>query len=299
MFGCKYKGVIDSSISSHRGISDVMAAPDFTAALQLIRDSVADETGAPSAPTASALKAPVVLIGDEDGEDAKQVDDNLGMIVVIKRLPTVPVDKLRPFAQKAEKIVNRNLSIISPSATGSISGMISEHPIGKSTGDDAAPMLIHYDHKLSGEASSKPASRIPPHCEEDMKALISAVLASRPDPTTIAEGDQYVWMDGGKPGLAHSFDGVFKAGRTAMQKHKRTLTILYSYESIMQKRERENDYTDMNLLETAHMISKYPLKLPVIERAGTLTGNNATNGVGPLPICCTHLAMVVSATRAS
>ena len=53
----------------------------------------------------------------------------------------------------------------------------------------------------------------------------------------------------------------------------------------MQKREREKDNTDMNLLETAHMISKYPLKLPVIERAGTLTGNNATNGVGPLPIC--------------
>lgn len=146
-----------------------------------------------------------------------------------------------------------------------------------------APVLIHYDQKLSREANSKPASRLPPHNDEDMKNMFTAVLHSRPDPTTIAEGDQYVWMDAGKPGLAHCFESVFKAGRTPMQKHKRTITILYSYASIMARRDRAKESKDVNLIETAHMISKNELKLPVKERVG-LTGLNSTNGVGPLPI---------------
>ena len=116
-----------------------------------------------------------------------------------------------------------------------------------------------------------------------MRNMFSAVLNSRPDPTTIAEGDQYVWMDAGKPGLAHYFESVFKAGRTPMQKHKRTITILYSYESITARRDRAKESKDVNLVETAHMISKNELKLPVKDRVG-LTGLNSTNGVGPLPI---------------
>ena len=70
---------------------------------------------------------------------------------------------------------------------------------------------------------------------------------------------------------------LFRAGKQSMRKHKRTLTILYEYDS---RRERDRETTEMNVVETITM--KYPLKVPVKDRVG-FTGQNTCNGVGPIP----------------
>ena len=147
----------------------------------------------------------------------------------IAKFPNSPVEKLVGFALKAEKIVNRSLSTLVPPTKGSFAQAIANTAVGSMKGSNTEPMLIHYDHKLSGESSSKPASRPPPHNDDDMNTLLSAVLNSRPDPTTIDDGDQYVWMDGGKPGCATTFHNFFKVGRTVMQKFLRTAVLLHKH----------------------------------------------------------------------
>ena len=101
-------------------------------------------------------------------------------------------------------------------------------------------------------------------------------MNSRNDPTTISEGDRYIFADGVN-GLESTFLKLFRAGKQSMRKHKRTLTILYEYDS---RRERDRETTEMNVVETITM--KYPLKVPVKDRVG-FNGQNVCNGVGNIP----------------
>ena len=166
---------------------------------------------------------------------------------------------------------------------GGLHSLIENSAVGQMTGSMAAPIGILYDHKVSGESSSKPSLRLPPLNDDHMKAMVSAVMSSRPDPTTIAAGDQYVFPDGGKAGLEGNFMSLFKTGRQVMQKHKRTITILYKFESVAAKREREKDTTEMNVVEQVFMVSHEPMKLPIKDRVG-FSGQNTSNGVGPVPM---------------
>ena len=102
-------------------------------------------------------------------------------------------------------------------------------------------------------------------------------MNSRNDPTTISEGDRYIFADGVN-GLESTFLKLFRAGKQSMRKHKRTLTILYEYDS---RRERDRETTEMNVVEKITM--KYPLKVPVKDRVVGFTGQNTCNGVGPIP----------------
>ena len=67
-----------------------------------------------------------------------------------------------------------------------------------------------------------------------------------------------------------------------MQKHKRGLTILYSFDGVVSRRERDRETTEMNVVENPTMISKFPLKVPIKDRVG-FGGQNTSNGVGPVP----------------
>ena len=102
-------------------------------------------------------------------------------------------------------------------------------------------------------------------------------MNSRNDPTTISEGDRYIFADGVN-GFESTFLKLVRAGKQSMRKHKRTLTILYEYDS---RRERDCETTEMNVVETITM--KYPLKVPVKDRVVGFTGQNTCNGVGPIP----------------
>ena len=139
--------------------------------------------------------------------------------------PTAKVDDLAQYVEKAEKIVKRSIQFIEPPTNGSLNQVIEQTTVGKMVGDISSPIGIVYDIKLSGEPSSKPAVRVPPLNEEHLKAMISNVMQSRSDPTTIAEGDQYIFKDGSKHGLESTFLNLFRAGTLTMQKHKRTVTI--------------------------------------------------------------------------
>ena len=118
--------------------------------------------------------------------------------------------------------------------------------------------------------------------EEHLKAMIGNVMQSRSDPTTIAEGDQYIFKDGSKHGLESTFVNIFRAGKLTMQKHKRTVTIRYEYDSFVSRRERDRESSEMNLVEIITMISKGPLKIPIKDRVG-FNGQNTCNGVGMIP----------------
>ena len=177
-----------------------------------------------------------------------------------------------------------------PSKGTPLSQQIEASPVGSMRGTNVSPIGILYDHKLSGESSSKPSVRAPPLNEEHMKNSVGSVMASRSDPTTLAEGDQYIFSDGGKPGLEHTFGSIFKSGRAVMQKHKRTVTILYGFQSVAARRERERDSNEMNVVEQIFMFSKDPIKLSVKDRVG-FHGQNTSNGVGPVPMPCLDTSM--------
>ena len=68
-----------------------------------------------------------------------------------------------------------------------------------------------------------------------------------------------------------------------MQKHTRAVTILSSHETVVSRRKRDRDTTEMNVIERLCMISKLPIKAPLKDRVG-FNGQNTSNGVGPVPM---------------
>ena len=132
--------------------------------------------------------------------------NSAGMAAAMEMLPKAPVEEYTQFAIKADKVVKRMVSIVPPPKDGlPLSTAIESSTVGRLVGTSESPVCIHYDIKLSGEASSKPATRAPPHNEDHLKKVLGAMLSSRPDPTCITPGDQYAFMDAGKPGLEPQF----------------------------------------------------------------------------------------------
>ena len=114
-----------------------------------------------------------------------------------------------------------------------------------------------------GPSQSLPAFLMAPEqhkkqAGDHMKTMVSGVMSSRLDPTTILVGDQYVFRDGVKAGLEGNFMSLIKTGRQVMQKHKRTIKTLYKFESVVAKREREKETTEMNVVKQVILVSHDP-----------------------------------------
>ena len=281
LFTKKFSASIYNGIRAHRGAADILESDELKAAVDIIAEAAKAEQA--EAKAATTTNAEQTLPAKED-EDVQHDVTTPAFAAATAACPTASIEDLAHYVGKADKIVKRSLQIIElPSTKGGLCKIIEQTTVGKLVGTGSSPIGIVYDHKLSGESSSKPAVRVPPLNEEHLKAMISSVMSSRIDPTTISDGDQYIFADGGKPGLEASFLNLFKAGKQSMQKHKRVLTILYSYDSVVSRRERDRDTTEMNVVETLSMISKYPLKVPIKDRVG-FGGQNTSNGVGPVPL---------------
>ena len=147
LFGTKFKKFVEQCIASHRGLNDIIASKELQTDLQIIKDVAASSS--------AAAEAPPVVVTATLSDDENTVDTKTsGMVAAAAKLPGVPEQDLEQFASKAEKIVNRHLSIIVYPTKGSLSKAIQEHPVGKTTGKVVAPVLIHYAQKRSGEAEA-------------------------------------------------------------------------------------------------------------------------------------------------
>ena len=96
--------------------------------------------------------------------------NSASMAAAKEMLPKAPVEEYTQFAIKADKVVKRMVSIVPPPKDGSpLSTAIESSTVGRLVGTSESPVCTHYDVKLSGEASSKPATRAPPLNEDHLK----------------------------------------------------------------------------------------------------------------------------------
>ena len=279
LFSKKYSASIHNGLRANRSAVDILESEELKAALTLIEEIRKKEQTeeATAAKTNTEQQLPV-----KADEDVQYDITTPAFVAATAACPTAKVDDLAQYVEKAQKIVKRSIQFIEPPTNGSLNQIIEQTTVGQIVGDISSPIGIVYDVKLSGEDSSKPAVRVAPLNEEHLKAMISNVMQSREDPTTIAEGDQYIFKDGSKHGHESTFVNIFRAGKLTMQRHKRTLTALYEYDSFVSRRERDRESSEMNLVEIITMISKVPLKLPIKDRVG-FNGQNTCNGVGMIP----------------
>ena len=100
-----------------------------------------------------------------------------------------------------------------------------------------SPIYIHYDHKLAGEAATNPRQRVPPFKEAHMTKCLRSWMQHRggcqpDDPLHIA--DEYVVMDGGKPGLYKELTKIFKS----KQHDVKHVTMMYLRDDVKACREK-------------------------------------------------------------
>jgi hypothetical protein len=153
--------------------------------------------------------------------------------------------------------------------------------------------IFHYDVKLSGESATKPAVRKPP-LRGHFKKCMNSVFAARQD--KLLANDVFVFWDGGKKGNENELMSIFRrsteddAGKRAtinLEKKKITLSVVYTEESIRERRERVRGLGSIKQLEFVHVVTHKSFT-KTDDRAATVkdrlkyTGTIAGNVLGPV-----------------
>ena len=150
--------------------------------------------------------------------------------------------------------------------------------------------------RTSGESATRPALRHPPMQPDFMRKLLKGALLSRVpikgseppelDEDALQDGDQVVFMDGGKHGLEGVFNGYMVGGNgTIMKKTKKCLTLLMSEESLKERRQKVKFSTAMTLpdIECVHSYvnSRNGFKLGISKRQ-YYEGTSMSSYIGPI-----------------
>ena len=112
-----------------------------------------------------------------------------------------------------------------------------------------SPIVIHYDHKLAGEAATNPKQRVPPFKEGHQAKCLKAWMGHRcgVEPAdSLHEADEYVVFDGGKPGLFKELTKLFKDKKAH---DVRPITVMYKRDDIQARREKTRQ-SQVNQIES-------------------------------------------------
>ena len=143
-------------------------------------------------------------------------------------------------------------------------------------------VLIVYDLKCAGEASSHPATRVPPlrgngdHLKQCLRAALDAV-----DDAGVPERDMYLIFDGGRPGLKPQLLSGFVAPDGSMlPKSVRALVLTKDEDSYLARFRSPRGFS-YDLTETAYCVTAGMLEMPLKKRK-IYEGTNRSNSIGPI-----------------
>ena len=140
-----------------------------------------------------------------------------------------------------------------------------------------SPILIHYDHKLAGEAATNPKQRVPPFKDWHQAKCLRAWMFHRGGPEaadSLHPADEYVLYDGGKPGLLRELTKLFKE-KTHDVRH---VTVMYKRDDIHARREKTRQGS-VNQIEAKVHITAAIMDRPV--RVGKHFGSSSDgNAIG-------------------
>ena len=142
-----------------------------------------------------------------------------------------------------------------------------------------SPIVIHYDHKLAGEAATNPKQRVPPFKEGHQAKCLRSWMGNRggSEPAdSLHEADEYVVFDGGKPGLHKELTKLFKE-KTHDIRH---ITVMYKRDDVHTRREKTRQGS-VNQIEAKLHITAAIVDRPV--RVGQHFGSSSDgNAIGPI-----------------
>mgnify|MGYP007045148110 CR=1 FL=1 len=143
-------------------------------------------------------------------------------------------------------------------------------------------VLIVYDLKSAGEASSHPATRAPPlrgngdHLKQCLRAALDAVGDAE-----IPDRDMYLIFDGGRPGLKPQLlSGFVAPDGGALPKSVRPPVLVRDEESHLSRFKNVRGFGH-DLTETAYCVTAGVLEMPVKKRK-IYPGTNRSNSIGPI-----------------
>ena len=145
-------------------------------------------------------------------------------------------------------------------------------------------VLIVYDLKCAGEASSHPSTRVPPlrgngeHLKQCLRAALDAVTVGGAE---ITERDMYLIFDGGSRGLKTQLLSHFVApDGSALMKSVRALVLNKDEDSYLSRFRSVRGFS-YDLTETGYCVTAGTLEMPVKKRK-IYQGTNRSNSLGPI-----------------
>ena len=161
-----------------------------------------------------------------------------------------------------------------------------------------SPVVIHYDHKLAGEAATNPKQRVPPFKEWHQAKCLRSWMAHRGGSDaadSLHEADEYVVLDGGKGGLFKELTKIFKE-KTHDVRH---VTVMYLRDDVQARREKTKQGS-VNQIE-----GKLHITAAITDRPVRVSKHYAAssdgNAIGPIRLPAwgaSHVLMLTPADKA-
>ncbi|CAE7925908.1 unnamed protein product, partial [Symbiodinium necroappetens] len=150
--------------------------------------------------------------------------------------------------------------------------------------DSDQRLLIFYDSKCAGEASTQAHVRLPSFNQERFKTMMQAVFTARKDPENHGPcgSDIVMIMDGGRQIDSKITSNLVKAdGHPWPSRHRQLFTVCYDEKTYEMRRERSRGF--VQLTEGVHCYSSEPMVLEKRQRLH-FWGSNMAEIINPVPL---------------
>ena len=212
VFGVDLDGALKAALKNRRDVAAMFASQPLSALIDDIEEAL---KAAAAAAVAAADDAMTMVVdvdgGGAPGTAATPVVDELPeeVLVEIKSKKDDDQEQLKNYVNVCWRKIDTWCSFIQESAdatamrdalSGTCLHKLRQEPQAKFVPDKKF-VVISYDLKVAGEASSHPATRLPPLRQngDHLKLLLRACIDSL-DPNFSGDRDLYFAFDGGRPG---------------------------------------------------------------------------------------------------
>lgn len=153
---------------------------------------------------------------DKNVDDEQMLDEDgqvpLESLFAINVLRDCPREKLNVWRDHADKIVRQFITLKEEGAdmsavAESLRSTVLKTDSDKITGD--GQILVLYDSKLSGEASSHPHLRPPPFRAQHLRKCFGGFFAHADNEDELPEKCVFLVLDGGRHGLDNQINQAF------------------------------------------------------------------------------------------
>ncbi len=292
VFGTSYDSAIKLAVRAGRKPHDIVNTDAlFMAATDVVKDKLAkerpaknDETGQPAAEGGDSAM-------DVDGQEHDIVflipdGDKERKIISLRSLPDEKQVTVERITSEARTNITAQIQLLpqvrgeQPFDAAAFMAAFLTTPVGNTRGDTAKPtyIAIYYDPKLSGEPSHRPNIRTATVRDSTYKDLIKCIMDARgAKEGTIADGDVYFLLDGGKvPGMSGLMSPFQHRKKCVKQ-----FTVIKDFESQSLRAGKVQGLATLKLDEGLHIVSADSLKIPVIKWK-SYTGTTAGSLLGPV-----------------